>query len=397
MRQLNFKRATTTVALVIWAFLMMGLSVTAQTISVLTTGIKRPAKIIRTEQGNLLVAEQGLGTHDGRISIIDPQTGLRRTLLDGLPSAVGRYGIPQGPSGLVMRRRTLYITIGEGDPTVACNAPCVQIPNPAGVSSPIFSSVLALEFSAQTEMTTNGFTLTLDDDFALKNGEDLNFNNGNGGNATLKLVADFNDVAPDPLPDAPQNVAASNPFGIEIIDNHVFVVDGGMNNVWKVGIFRGDIESLINFPEVVVPSGQSIEAVPAGIRVYNGQLLVALHRAGDANPFAAGLAEIRIVDPQTGSDAPLITGLTSAIDVLPVQTEGNPDYLYVLEFGVFAPPNGPGRKPTQLLRFNATAGRLPLSIIDLGPFATSMTRDPATGDLYLTRMFTGAIARVRFP
>jgi len=391
---MNIKQIVT-ILLVALTIALSGVSVTAQTISVLTSGLKRPAKVILTEQGNLLIAESGTGIHDGRISIIDPQNGARRTLLDGLPSAAGRFNLPQGPSGLVMRGRTLYITIGEGNPTVACPAPCTEIPNPAGASSPIFSSVLALHFSARTEMTINGFMLSPADDFALKNGEELQLDNGRRGKATLELVADFPDFAPDPIPGAPENVAASNPFGIEIIDNHVFVTDGGMNNVWKVDVNSGEIESLVTFPTIILPAGQRIEAVPTGIRVYGERLLVALFRSGSDNPLAAGLAEIRIVDPLTGSAAPFFTGLTSAIDVLPVQTAGNPDYFYVIEFGVFAPPIGPGRKPTQLLRFNPPAGP-PVSITDLGPFTTSMTRDPVTGDLFVTRIFAGAIARVRF-
>ena len=408
MKQINFKRVATMAALVIWTFLIMGGSVTSQTISVLTTGLKRPAKVIRTEFGNLLVAEEGTGIHDGRISVINAQTGARRTLLDGLPSAAGRYNLAQGPSGLVMRGRTLYITIGEGNPTVACDAPCEEIPNPAGASSPIFSSVLALNFSSSTESGTNGFTLTPADDFALKNGEVLNFNNGNFDTATLKLVTDFHDFAPDPIPGAPQNVAASNPFGIEIIANHLYVTDGGMNNIWKVDINSGETESLITFPTLILPAGARIEAVPTGIRAYKGQLLVALLRGGDDDPLAAGLAEIRLVDPQFGSDLPFIAGLTSAIDVLPVETLGfsilnnfppgffKQHYFYVLEFGVFAPPIGPGRKPTRSLRFNSPDSS-PVGITDLGPFATGMTRDPVTGDLYVARMFAGAIARVRFP
>lgn len=372
-------------------------TISAQTVSVLTSGLKRPNKTILTDQGNLLVAETGTGIHDGRISIIDPQTGLRRTLLNGLPSAVGRYGLPQGPSSMVMRGRDLYITIGEGNPTVACDAPCIQIPNPAGASSPIFSSVLVLQFSANTEMITTGFTHTAVDDLALKNGQQLFFDNGGGDNATLELLADFYDTAPAPRRGAVQSVAASNPFGVEIIANHLYVTDGGMNNVWKVGIESGEIEELIRFPDTVLSLLRLKEAVPTGIRRYGNQLLVVLHRGGSDNFFRDIISEVRIVDPQTGADAPFIGGLTAAIDILPVPAGfRRPDYLHVLEFGVFAPPSGPGRKPTLLLRFDNPAGA-PVSAIDLGNFATSMTRDPSSGDIYVTRIFTGAIVRVRFP
>ena len=375
---------------------LSGVIVEAQIISDVTLGLKRPAKVILTEQGNLIVAEEGTGIHDGRISIIDPQTGMRRTLLNGLPSAAGRFNLPQGPSGLVMRGRTLYFTIGEGNPTVACPLPCTEIPNPNGASSPIFSSVLALHFSASTEMTTNGFMLTPADDLALKNGEILELDSVKGKRTTLRLVADFADVAPDPIPGAPQNVAASNPFGIEIIDNHVFVNDGGNNNIWKVNINSGEIESLVTFPTIIFPSGQRQEAVPTSVHVFGEQLLVTLLRGGDSNPLGAGLAEVRLVDPLTGSDSPFFAGMTSAIDVLPVQTEGNPNYFYVLQFGVFAPPNGPGLMPARLLRFDAPATP-PVSNLVLPNFATSMTRDAATGDLYMTRLFANRIIRVQFP
>ena len=372
-------------------------TVIAQTITVLTSGLKRPNKTILTDQGNLLVAEGGTGIHDGRISIINPQTGLRRTLLNGLPSAAGRYNLPQGPSSIVMRGRDLYITIGEGNPTVACEAPCIQIPNPSGASSPIFSSVLVLHFSAHTEMITTGFTHAPTDDLALKNGQQLLFDNGGGDSATLELLADFHDTAPAPRRGAYQSVAASNPFGVEIMANHLYVTDGGMNNVWKVGIETGEIDELIRFPDLVLPSLRVKEAVPTGIRRYGSQLLVVLFRGGSDNFFGDIIAEVRIVDPQTGADAPFIEGLTAAIDVLPVPVGlRRPDYFHVLEFGVFNPPNGPGRKPTQLLRFDNPAGA-PVSALDLGNFATSMTRDPSSGDIYVTRIFTGAIVRVRFP
>ena len=391
---MNTKRIIIT-AFAILTIALSGVSVKAQIITDLTVGLKRPAKVILTEQGNLLVAEEGTGIHDGRISIINPQTGVRRTLLDGLPSAAGRFNLPQGPSGLVMRGRTLYFTIGEGNPTVACPLPCTEIPNPAGASSPIFSSALALHFSASTEMKTSGFALVPADDFALKNGDKLNFDNGKGDKATLALVADFPDVSPDPIPSAPQNVAASNPFGIEIIANHVFVPDGGMNNVWKVNINSGEIESLVTFPTIILPTSR-IEAVPTSIRAFGEQLLVTLLRGGTDNPLGVGLGEVRLVNPLTGSDAPFITGLTSTIDVLPVQTEEKTEYFYVLQFGRFAPPNGPGFLPTRLLRFDSPTDP-PVSNLVLPNFATSMTRNAETGDIYMTRLFANRVIRVQFP
>ena len=102
-----------------------------------------------SNQNNLLVSETGTTgvVHSGRISIVD-NDGIRRTLLDGLPSATNDVNEPSGPAGLVMRGRTLYLAIGIGD-TIQVVAPgspvTVANPNPA---SPIFSSVLAVHFSA---------------------------------------------------------------------------------------------------------------------------------------------------------------------------------------------------------------------------------------------------------
>ena len=123
---MNIKQIVT-ILLVALTIVLSGVFVEAQIVSDVTLGLKRPAKVILSEQGNLIVAEEGTGIHDGRISIIDPQTGMRRTLLDGLPSAAGRVNLPQGPSGLVMRGRTLYFTLGEGNPTIACALPCTEI------------------------------------------------------------------------------------------------------------------------------------------------------------------------------------------------------------------------------------------------------------------------------
>src|SRR5437762_11284133 len=71
--------------------------------SVVTAGLHAPTKVIFSTIGNLLEAEQGTGTpNSGRISIIDASTGVPRTLLDGLPSAINLLGeaAPSGPSGL---------------------------------------------------------------------------------------------------------------------------------------------------------------------------------------------------------------------------------------------------------------------------------------------------------
>src|SRR5215510_9846106 len=111
------------------------------------SGLRLPLGTVLSNQGNLLVSETGTSSIDsGRISVVDP-AGNRRTLLDGLPSAINDVGEPSGPTGLFMRGRTLYVAMGVGDVGRPGPIPGTTIPNPSPVSSPIFSSILAMQFS----------------------------------------------------------------------------------------------------------------------------------------------------------------------------------------------------------------------------------------------------------
>jgi hypothetical protein len=151
---------------------------TAQTTSVFASGLNRPIKIIDTKTGHFLVSESGTATpNSGRISIFD-STGDRRTLIDGLPSGLS-MGSALGPAGLELQGRTLYVAITEGNSVMPGPIPGTTVPNP-NPSSPLFSSVLALHFSANVERTTEGFSLTLADQFALLSGQTLTLSNGRG-------------------------------------------------------------------------------------------------------------------------------------------------------------------------------------------------------------------------
>ena len=202
-----------------------------------TAGLRFPLGIALSNQNNLLISESGTAgvLHSGRISIVGTD-GIRRTLLDGLPSATNDVNEASGPAGLVMRGRTLYVAIGIGD-TIQVVAPGSPVrvgnPNPA---SPIFSSVLAVHFSAHVEKTTAGFSLTTADYDALANGQTLKLSNGGGDKITIELVADFPDYIPNPLPTAPNNVRGSNPFDVELIGDQLYVTDGGRNLVWQADI-----------------------------------------------------------------------------------------------------------------------------------------------------------------
>lgn len=222
----NRLAAAASVALMISAAPMAAVDAAAQTCpgTTLTSDLRRPMGIAFSNQGNLIVSETGTPIlHSGRISILGTD-GNRRTLIDGLPSALSDVAEPAGPAGLVMRGRTLYVLIGIGDSVLAATVPTRNLANP-NVSSPIFSSVLAIHFSAHVEKTTAGFILSLADQQALADRERVILSNGGGDTVRIELVTDFPDYVPDPLPGLPQIVRGSNPFGIAVVANQLYATE----------------------------------------------------------------------------------------------------------------------------------------------------------------------------
>lgn len=353
----------------------------------LTGGLQSPGKLTQSNVGNLIVAETGTpAPNSGRVSIVGLD-GVRRSLLEGLPSGENSIGDFSGTQGVFFVGRTLYVLNGEGNAVLPGPIPGTEVPNP-NPNSPIMSSVLAVHFSAAVEKNTIGFVLTLADHQALKNGAKLNFNNGGGDKITVELVADFPDYVPAPLPFFPANVQHANPFGIVGIGNQLYVADGGRNAVFKVDTAAHSFSLLTAFPPLPnpLPFGPPvIDAVPAGIENHNGQLLVALFRGF---PFIPGSADIVSVNPTNGAVTPFIDGLSSAIDVLPVKTKGKTSFL-TLELSTDFLAGAPGR----LQRFSTPAG--PGTVISnclIGP--SDMVRDDKTGTLYITSIFTGRIIKI---
>lgn len=360
----------------------------AQCTTQLTAGLRMPLGIALSNQGNLLVSETGTtgALHSGRISIIDTD-GVRRTLLDGLPSATNDVNESSGPAGLFMRGRTLYVVIGIGDAILvpAPNSP-VRVGNPSP-AAPIFSSVLAIHFSAHVENTTAGFAMTTTDHDALAAGRTVTLSNGGGGAITIELVADFPDYVPSPFPTAPENVQGSNPFDVELIGNHLYVTDGGRNLLWKANVHTGAAVPLAAFGTIPNPTpigAPVLDAVPTGIREFKGQLFVTLFRGF---PFAPLTSSVEQIDPDTGAHAPVLTGLRTAIDVL---ADDERRGLFVLEHssGPLLPPfTGPGA----LSRIDG-AGSLTLANCLGRP--TSMIRDERDGVFYITELVNGRVVIV---
>jgi hypothetical protein len=350
----------------------------------LVAGLEGPNKLIQSPLGNLIVSETGPAVpNSGRVSIVGLD-GTRRTLLSGLPSGEAAAGDFAGANGVFLHGRTLYVLMGEGNATLPGPVPGTEVPNP-NPNSPILSSILAVHLSAAAEKNTTGFTLTLADHQALKDGETLRLSNGAGDKITVELVADFPDYVPSPLPFFAGNVQHSNPFGITGIGDKLYVADGGRNLVFDVEIATGAFSVLATFAPIPnpLPFGPPvIEAVPAGITAYNGQLLVALFRGF---PFVPGSSDIVSVDPLTGTVTPFIDGLSSAIDVEPVKKKGATSFL-TLELSVNFLAGVPGR----LQRF-ATPGGPGVVISNCLISPSDMVRDEKSGTLYIVSIFTGQI------
>ncbi|HEV8609766.1 MAG TPA: ScyD/ScyE family protein [Thermoanaerobaculia bacterium] len=353
------------------------------------SSLQLPLGITQSNQDNLVVGETGTtAPNTGRISIVE-RDGSRRTLVDGLPSGINDVLEPSGPGGVFLRGRTLYVAIGVGDVGIAGPVPRSVLPNPNGPSSPIFSSVLAVHFSAHAEKITEGFTLSPADHQALADGERVKLSNGAGDKATVELIANFPDFIANPIAPVPANVRLSNPFDLVAVGNQLFVTDGGRNLVWRVDVHSGAFSELATFPTItnpLFPIGPPVtEAVPTGIRYSDGQLLVTLFRGA---PFPPGTSQVQAIDPDTGGQTPFITGLKTAIDVLPIRDGDDTDWL-VLQHASVGPFFG---SAGSLLRFETPDGAP--TVIAGGPATapfcltrpTSMTFDEKTGTLYVTEL-----------
>jgi hypothetical protein len=354
-----------------------------------TSGLQLPIKMIQSQKDNLLVAESGTPTpNTGRISIVDSY-GIRRTLISNLPSGINEVGEVSGPNGLYMRGRTLYVLIGQGDATLAGPVPGTEIPN-SNPSSPIFDSVLAIHFSTNVEKRTDGFSLSLADQEALKNGEEVRIDNGHGDKITIELIADFPNFVPSPLPFFADNVRHSNPYDLVAIGNELYVVDAGLNSVRVVDINTGEYSTLTEFPPIQNPlpfGGPVVEAVPTSIQTAGNELLVTLLRGF---PFPPGTSQVINVDPDNGDKQVFIEGLSSAIDVLPFNKKGKGNSYLTLEFSSNFLASEPGR-----LQLWTSPSSSPSVISNCLVTPTSMVLDEKSKNLYVTSLATGTIVKIQ--
>jgi hypothetical protein len=309
------------------------------------------------------------------------RSGNRRTLLEGLPSGLDPTGSPLGPSALVLLDRTLYIAITVGDVHRFGARPGSIVPNPAGPSSPILSSLLVARFSAEPDSLSASFSMTPADHFRLADGFDLALQNSAGATAAVQLLADFRDVVPDPE----TIVRESNPYGLVVEGEAIYVADAGLNTVVRVDRATGRWQTLARIAPLPNPAPGGppvVDCVPTTLRSYGDSLLVTCL---SGFPFAPETARAYTVHKTTGAITPFFFWLSAATDILPASTG-----FYVLEFS--ANLGAATAPPGRLLRYNSPVGRV---FVDNLITPTSMAEDPATGDLFVTEYGPGRIIRVK--
>lgn len=127
-----------------------------------------------------------------------------------------------------------------------------------------------------------------------------------------------------------------------------------------------------------------IDAVPTGIAYVDGELLVTLFRGV---PFPAGTSTVMRVDPSTGAQSPLISGLKTAIGVARSDLAGAGGYLVLQHSSGPAPFFG---GPGVLLAFaSPSAAAQTLAACLTRP--TTMWVDERSGVVYVAELLSGRI------
>jgi len=354
-------------------------SAMAQDSTVFATGLQQPVGIVFTPAGNLLVSEGGLeepGT--GRVSMLD-RNGVRRSLLEGLPTGRGYLLRPFGPTGMALDGDTLYLLIGEGD-TLAFPPPAVRV-NTDGPTSPIFNSILKIRFSAEVDRLRGSLRLGTPADWALLDGYEVRLDNSLGESATVQLLTAFRPLVRNVL-GGPFTFRQSNPYFpvLDARNNTLWLTDAAMETVIKVDTITGRYQVVYRFEPLLRSTATGmirVDTVPTGLCLQGDQLLVAQFTAAAPHEEQASILSI---DTRSGAARTIMTGLTSVSSIL-----CTPEGVYAAE-SFFAP--NPGR-----LRLSLSQGASRRTLMEWTapePRAIGgMARDQVSGAIYLTRSAFG--------
>lgn len=266
--------------------------------TLLTTGLLNPRGIKVGPDGMLYVAEAGSGgtttvtTPDmgavmvgntGRISKINPTTGERTTVLDGLPSAGAGGGDPEadGTADVAFLDNTLYY-LTTGNETIFPGHPAGIYKLQVDGTTKLFANLGAFTKANPVETVKNGSQADVDE--------------------------------------------SGNPYAMIVRDRSFYVVDGNQNQVLAV-TETGAVSRLVDFGIHIVTTGIASQA--------SGPLFVATLGEG---PFLPEDGRVYQVGFPTGT----LTQIASGVSSLTGLAFGPGGKLYAQSFGDTSDdPNGP--------------------------------------------------------
>jgi hypothetical protein len=287
---------------------------------------------------------------------------------------------------MALAERRLYLGIGIGD-SEALSPTGAAIHNPAGLASPLFATILQIDFSQDVDVIGGTFRMTAANAWALSDGASLELSDGAGTTARVQVLNRFPLSEPDPT----GGYVFSNIWGMALSADSrtLYVSDASTNSVNAVDTATGRWRRVARFPTFQNPTPLGpprIHAVPTSVRLYGSQLLVSFL---SGFPFPPEVTQVSVVDPSTGAAENFMVGLTSAIDVLWRTRANGQRQFFVLEFSTnqLMNPAPPGR----LLRYDNWEGQVVLS--DLRA-PVSLAYDAATNDLLILEL-SGRILQLR--
>lgn len=282
----------------------------------LATGLLSPRGMKLGPDGMIYVAEAGtggttaVGSGDnastsgstGRISKVDPATGTRTTVADGLPSNGGMEGDVVGPADVAFIGNQLYYIQTHGG--AAYGFPST----PTGLY----------------KVNSNGTTTLVADIGA------------------FNIANPVTDVSSGRQPDIE---TGGNPYAMTVRDGAFFVTDGNQNQIMKITT-AGTITRLNEFPGHPVTTGIGF---PNGGPFYVAAL--------GQFPFSPENGKVYQVGYPSGTVSVVASGVSS-LTGLAVHNNGN---VYVSNFGDQATnPNGPPWQlfTAKIMRVDTTSGKL---------------------------------------
>lgn len=361
-------------------------SLQAQQPRVIVGGLDGAMRMALTPRGSFVVSHVNLAPNLGQVSLVS-KAGARSALLTGLPSGTEVVGGPSGPTALAVRDRTLYLAIGAGESERPGAQPGTSMWNPAGISSPLFASVLTFVFSKDIDDAQGPYALTPAIGQRLADGHSVRLQDAAGNTAMVSVLADFPDLIPDP------NVIwrGSNPWGLAVSTdgNTVYLTDGSTNHLVRIDARTGKWHRLVLFPPFPNPTPigpPAVDYVPTSVRVFRDRLLVT-NLSGF--PFLQGRAQVVSVSPEGGMPMVEIGGLTSVTDVAVREVTAGPAQWYVLQFSVdqASTPASPG----SLVMYDSPQQRVIAPVL---PAATTLVIDG--GSAYVLDLI-GRISEIPLP